>query len=259
MTDLTTALSTARKAAKAASELIRKKFGDSSNARVKGEAQGLVTDTDLESEKVIFDILQKESSFNILSEESGLLNDEPGPKWIVDPVDGTNNFARGLPFFVVSIGLMDENEFIVGVITEPVTGNEYYATKGGGAFRNGKKMELPAFQKDFTPTIFLNHGYKEFDRNRFRQLTDKLALNYNTLKLGTTALEMVNVATGSVDAFISSGDSLWDFAGGAVIATEAGCKFTDWKGNPWKGKGNLLLLARPEVHEGLVDRIKMLM
>ncbi len=258
MTDLTTALSAARKAAKIAAKLIREKYGDNSNARVKGEAQGLVTDTDLESEKVIFDILQKETPYNILSEESGLLNNEPGPKWIVDPIDGTNNFARGLPFFVVSIGLMDENEFVVGVITEPVTGNEYYAIKGGGAFKNEEKIELPAFQKDFTPTIFINHGYRQSDRNRFRQVTDKLALSYNTLKLGTTALEMVHVATGSVEAFISSGDSLWDFAGGAVIATEAGCKFTDWQGNPWSGQGSQLLLARPEVQKGLVKILKEL-
>ena len=258
MTDLSIALAAARKAAKAAAELIREKYGDSSNARVKGEAQGLVTDTDLESEKVIFDILKKETPYNILSEESGLLNDKPGPKWIVDPIDGTNNFARGLPFFVVSIGLMEENEFTVGVINEPVSGNEYYATKGGGAFKNGEKIKLPVFQKDFTPTLFINHGYKEFDRNKFRQIVDRLALNYNTLKLGTTALEMVNVATGSVDAFISSGDSLWDFAGGAVIATEAGCKFTDWQGNTWSGKGSQLLLARPEVQEGLVKILKEL-
>ena len=258
MTDLSNALSAARKAAKAAAELIRKKYGDSSNARVKGQAQGLVTDTDLESEKVIFDILQKETSYNILSEESGLLNDEPGPKWIVDPVDGTNNFARGLPFFVVSIGLMDENEFTVGVINEPLTSNEFYATKGGGAYKNGERIKLPDFQKDFTPTLFVNHGYKEFDRSKFRQIVNKLALSYNTLKLGTTALEMVHVATGSVDAFISSGDSLWDFAGGAVIATEAGCKFTDWQGNTWKGKGSQLLLARPEVQEGLVEILKEL-
>ncbi|MFW5831807.1 MAG: inositol monophosphatase family protein [Prolixibacteraceae bacterium] len=258
MTDLSTALAAARKAAKIAAKLIREKYGDNSNARVKGKAQGLVTDTDLESEKVIFEILQKETPYNILSEESGLLNNEPGPKWIVDPVDGTNNFARGLPFFVVSIGLMDENEFVVGVITEPVTGNEYYAVKGGGAFKNEEKLELPAFQKDFMPTVFINHGYKEVDRNTFRQVVNKLALRYNTLKLGTTALEMVNVATGSVDAFISSGDSMWDFAGGAVIATEAGCKFTDWQGSAWSGKGSRLLLARPEVQDELVKILKEL-
>jgi myo-inositol-1(or 4)-monophosphatase len=256
MTDLSLALKVARKAANAASEVILKKFGDSSNARVKGEAQGLVTDTDLEAEKAIFEILTKETDYNILSEESGLLNETGGPKWVVDPLDGTTNFARGVPLFVTSIGLMEGNEFIVGVIKEPVSGNEYYATKGGGAFCNDKKIELPKFQEDFMPAIFLNHGYAEYDRNRFKKMVEQTAVSHNILKLGTTALELCYVATGSMDAFICSGDAVWDFAGGAVIATEAGCNFTDWKGNAWDGKGNQLLFARPEVHRKLVDILK---
>ena len=258
MTDLSHALTVARKAANAASEVIQKKYGGSSNARIKGKAQGLVTDTDLEAEKAIFEILTKETDYNILSEESGLLNDSGGPKWVVDPLDGTTNFARGVPLFVTSIGLMDENEFIVGVIKEPVSGNEYYAIKGGGAFCNNEKIELPEFQKDFLPAIFLNHGYGEFDRNKFKQMVEQTSVSFNILKLGTTALELCYVATGSMDAFICSGDAVWDFAGGAVIATEAGCNFTDWKGNAWDGKGNQLLFARPEVQEKLLDILKKL-
>ena len=248
-------LETARKAAQKAAAIINQKFGESSGARVKGAAQGLVTDTDLEAEKAIFEVLRNESSYNILSEESGLLNDKPGPKWVVDPLDGTNNFARSLPMFVVSIGLMENNEFLVGVIVEPVSGNEYYATKGGGAFCNNERLTLPQFQKEFTPALFLNHGYPNEHRMHFKNLVEKLSSDYDTLKLGTTALELCYVAGGSVDGFICSGDSVWDFAGGAVIATEAGCIFSDWQGHPWDGKGNQLIVARPEVHQQLVDKI----
>ena len=105
-------LSIALEAARAGAEVIRQRFGDSSNARVKGKAQGLVTDTDLAAERAIFDVLKKHSSYNILSEESGLLRDEPGKKWVVDPLDGTSNFARGIPLFAVSIGLMEGNDLI---------------------------------------------------------------------------------------------------------------------------------------------------
>jgi myo-inositol-1(or 4)-monophosphatase len=123
------------------------------------------------------------------------------------------------------------------------------------SFCNDEKIVLPKFQKDFMPAIFLNHGYAEFDRNKFKQMVEQTATSFNVLKLGTTALELCYVATGSMDAFICSGDAIWDFAGGAVIATEAGCKFTDWNGKPWDGKGNQLLFARPEVHEYLVNKL----
>ena len=82
-----------------------------------------------------------------------------------------------------------------------------------------------------------------------------MAFDFNILKLGTTAVELCYVANGSVDGFICSGDELWDFAAGIVIAREAGCIFTDWQGNPWDGKSNHLLISRKEIHKELVDRI----
>ena len=258
MNNLSPELTIALEAARAGAEVIRQRFGDSSNARVKGEAQGLVTDTDLAAERAIFEVLKKHSSHNILSEESGFLRKEKGKKWVVDPLDGTSNFARGIPLFAVSIGLMDGNDFLAGVIIDPILQNEYYAEKGGSAFCNGEKIVLPAFQSDFTPCIFLNHSYGETDRNHFIQLAKKLAVSYDTLKLGTTALELCYLATGAVDGFVCSGDSLWDFAAGVVIATEEGCVFTDWQGGPWTGESDKLLISKPEIHEKLVEKTKNL-
>jgi myo-inositol-1(or 4)-monophosphatase len=258
MHDFSSDLSIALEAARAAAKLIRRRFGDSSNARVKGEAQGLVTDTDLAAEQAIFEVLKKHSTYNILSEESGLLRNESGKKWVVDPLDGTSNFARGIPLFAVSIGLMHANDFLAGVIIDPILQNEYYAVKGGGAFCNGEEIVLPAFQPGFTPCIFLNHSYGETDRNQFVQLAKKLAVSYDTLKFGTTALELCYLATGAVDGFVCSGDSLWDFAAGVVIATEAGCIFSDWQGKPWDVKGDKLLISRPEIHRDLVEKISEL-
>ncbi|HDR52167.1 MAG TPA: inositol monophosphatase, partial [Mariniphaga anaerophila] len=196
--------------------------------------------------------------YNILSEESGLLRNEPGKKWVVDPLDGTSNFARGIPLFAVSIGLMDGNDFLAGVIIDPILQNEYYAVKGGGAFLNEKKISIPALQTGFTPCIFLNHSYSETDRNHFIQLAKQLAVSYDTLKFGTTAIELCYLATGAVDGFVCSGDSLWDFAAGAVIATEAGCVFTDWQGQPWTEESDKLLISRPEIHKKLVEKTKAL-
>jgi myo-inositol-1(or 4)-monophosphatase len=248
-------LQIALKAARAASKIIIENFGKSKDSSVKGDAKGLVTATDLAAEKAILEILSTESDYEILSEESASFKKGIGLKWVVDPLDGTNNFARSIPLFAVSIGLMDGNESLVGVIIDPINQKEYYATKGGGAFCNGKKIVHPKFDTDYIPMLFLNHGYAEIDRAKFKELSKRLASNYNILKLGTTAVELCYIANGSVDGFICSGDELWDFAAGIVIAQEAGCVFTDWQGNPWDGKGNHLLISKPEIHEKLVKII----
>ncbi len=256
MSDFTKDLKIALKAARAGARVVIENYGESKESRVKKNSKGLVTSTDLEAEKAIIDILLAESEYEILSEESGSSQSGSGPKWIVDPLDGTNNFARSLPLFAVSVGLMNENESLVGVIIDPVNQKEYYAVKGGGAFCNGEKITLPEFDSDYIPMIFLNHGYAETDRNKFKELAKTLASTHNILKLGTTALELCYVADGSVDGFICSGDEIWDFAAGIVIATEAGCIFTDWQGKSWDGKNSHLLISRPEIHGELINFIK---
>ncbi len=256
MKEFTNDLKIALEAARAAARVILEGFEKSVESRVKGDSKGLVTETDLKAEKVILDILSSKSNYGIISEESGLLAKGSGPKWIVDPLDGTNNFARSIPLFAVSIGLMYGNESLLGVIIDPINKKEYYAIKGGGAFCNGKKIIHPKFDTDYIPMLFLNHGYPEVDRAKFKELSKRLASDFNILKLGTTAVELCYIASGSVDGFICSGDELWDFAAGIVITQEAGCIFTDWQGNPWDGKSNHLLISKPEIHSKLVELIR---
>jgi len=246
----------ALEATRAAAKIVSENFGKLIQSKVKDNAKGLVTQTDLEAEQAILSILQSQSGYRILSEEAGSTGKKDGPVWVVDPLDGTNNFTYSLPFFAVSVALMNGSESQLGVIIDPLHNKEYCAIKGGGTFCNGNQISLPEFRTDYMPTIFLNHGYPESDRTKFKKLTNRLAADNNILKLGTTALELCFVASGSADAFICSGDELWDFAAGIVIAKEAGITFTDWKGNPWDGKGNHLLFAKPEIHQKLVAQIK---
>ena len=258
MIDFSKDLEIAQKAARGGAKVVLGNFGKSKGSHVKGNAKGLVTATDLAAEKAILDILSAESDYAILSEESGSLQKSSGPVWVVDPLDGTNNFARSLPLFAVSVGLMDGNESLVGVIIDVVGQKEYYAVKGGGAFCNGERIIHPKFDTEYIPMLFLNHGYPEVDRAKFKELSRLLASDFNTLKLGTTALELCYIASGAVDGFICSGDELWDFAAGIVIAQEAGCIFTDWQGKPWDGTHSHLVIARPEIHNVLVKKISWL-
>ncbi len=249
-------LDIALKAARAGAKVISENYGNIQDSRVKGNAKGLVTSTDLDAENAILQVLKKEADFGILSEESSSAVKSGELQWVVDPLDGTNNFARSMPFFAVSVALMSGIESLVGVIIDVTQQKEFYAIKGQGAFLNGKKITPPVFDRDYIPMLFLNHGYAETDRDKFKKLATLLASNFNTLKLGTTALELCYIAEGAVDGFICSGDEIWDFAAGIVIAQEAGYIFTDWQGNPWDGKNHHLLICRSEIHSILLNIIQ---
>lgn len=251
MRDYTAALQTARKAAKAAAKVISSQFGQPQDIRIKEDSNTLVTDTDKSAEAVILDVLRKESSYCILSEESGLTGAGKGPRWIVDPLDGTSNFARSLPLFAVSIALVEGSEILTGVIIDPMHDREFYALKGGGTFFNGNPLKTRSPVQP-APMLFLNHGSGSEDRTKCAAITSLLAPDYNIRRLGTTALELCYVAAGLYDGFVCSGDELWDFAAGALIASEAGCIFTDWKGSKWDGVGNFILVTRPEIHSQLL-------
>ena len=258
MTELHNNLNIALEAARAGADIIMGNFGKFRDSKVKDNAKGLVTQTDLEAENAILHVLTSKSDYQILSEESGAFGKNEGLVWVVDPLDGTTNFSRALPFFAVSIALMEGKESLVGVIIDPVQNNEYYAIKGEGSFCNGKAISLTKFEDGYIPAIVLNHGYADKDRNLYKELSKRLATSYNILKLGTTALEMCFLASGSVDAFICSGDEIWDFAAGMLITQEAGIHFTDWKGESWNGKDHYLLFSRPEIHSELVNQIQNL-
>jgi myo-inositol-1(or 4)-monophosphatase len=253
MSNLSADLQTALKAARAGAMVIRSQYGKVQDVQIKSDSNTLVTGTDKAAEAAILDVLIKESDYCILSEESGLTGSKNGPVWVVDPLDGTSNFARMLPLFAVSLALVRDAEILAGVIIDPIHGGEYYAMKGGGAFCNNTllKPEKPLHK---VPALFLNHGSDTSDKLNYAELTRRLSTDYNLRKLGTTALELCYVAAGLFDGFICSGDEIWDFAAGVLIASEAGSAFSDWKGRKWDGKGNYIMITRPELQAQLLQK-----
>lgn len=253
MNNLLADLQTARKAARAGANVICSQFGKPQDVQIKSDSNTLVTGTDKTAEAAILDVLLNESRYCILSEESGLTGKKNGPVWVVDPLDGTSNFARSLPLFAVSLALVKEEEILAGVIIDPIHEREFYALKGGGAFCNDNQLE-PVKSLHPVPAIFLNHGSHKAHKLKYAELTRRLSPDYNLRKLGTTALELCYVAAGLFDGFICSGDEIWDFAAGALIASEAGFAFSDWKGRNWDGKGNFIMITRPELQAQLLAK-----
>src|SRR5690606_1717827 len=208
----------------AGADVIQKNYGIQQDVRLKIASQSLVTETDLAAEAAVLHVLNNESQYRILSEESGASGRGDGPVWVVDPLDGTSNFARSFPFFTTSLALVDDDEILAGVIIDPIHNNEYFAVKGGGAFCNDRPI-VQAIPLHPVPCLFLNHGSLPEDKLLYGELTRQLASTYNLRKPGATALELCSVAMGFFDGFICAGDEIWDYAAGAIIAEEAGSIF----------------------------------
>ncbi len=266
-----TDLAIACEAAQQAGAILRAHFGRVQGIREKsdhkGDDKGLVTEADTAAEQAILDHLRAHSTHPILSEESGFsaalasaslqhpASSSPlAAFWIVDPLDGTTNFARGLPWFAVSIALLQGSEILLGVVLDPLQNDLYYATRGGGAFCNGSPLLRPIHPPK-QPAIFLNHGYALEDRTRFAEVTRRLVPEASLRMLGPTALEICHLARGSADGFVCSGDEIWDFAAGMLIATEAGCIASDWAGQPWHPPHTFVLIAAPWLHPTLIAQI----
>lgn len=224
-------------------------------AESKGD-KGLVTEFDQRAEQAIIETLQAKSTYSILGEETGRTDTASRKFWVVDPIDGTTNFSRMLPLFAVSIALMQDAEILLGVIFNPYTKEYFYAEKGHGAYRNGSPIQVSTNHQPAKSIVLLDHGYAEADVARMTTLYRRLGLKYGLRLLGTTALALTMVANGKADAFISSGDELWDFAAGVLLVQEAGGNFTDWRGQPWDGHTPFIFASNGRLHESLLPHIR---
>jgi myo-inositol-1(or 4)-monophosphatase len=255
MQDVSQDMQLAIKAAMAAGDLIVEMFSSDIKFERKGEMKGLVSDTDILAEKEIIQILNA-SGYTILGEESKSTTDPNELYWIIDALDGTTNFVRNLPLFGVSLALMSRYDVLLGVIYNPWTKECYYAERGKGAFLNGNPIQIAKSLSSAASILFINHGYDFADRERYALLADRLAVEYSVRTLGSTALELCYVAKGVADAFICSGDELWDFAAGILIVCEAGGKLTDWKGYPWNGSHSFVFASNGAIHKTVVPMIQ---
>ena len=209
----------------------RKNFDDS-KIETKG-LHDLVSYVDKESEKQIIDQLQKllpESGF--IAEEGTSSKHGERFNWVIDPLDGTTNYIQGIPFYAVSIGLLDGDELVSGVVYEVGRDECFYAWKDGGAYLNGEPIRVSErgdIQEALLATGFpYNNFSKMGSYTEFLEWTMKNARGVR--RLGSAATDMAYVACGRFDAFWEYDLKPWDVAAGAVIVKEAGGTVTDYKG-----------------------------
>ena len=214
-----------------ASAELMNRFGGRNNVRAKKDTS-LVTDADLASEKIILDRIAKFFPNDaVISEESGQkgVNRSAGQKvWIIDPLDGTTNFANSFPFFSVSVGYGEftadgKINILAGGITDPVHKNRYLAERGKGATCNGARIEVQKdrpFQQCFLVTGFYYTVGADLDREieRYRLVAQQCQ---SIRRDGSAALDLALVAAGVYDGFWERGLALWDVAAGSLLVQES--------------------------------------
>lgn len=208
----------------------------------------LFTEADVESQRRFSEELPRLQPGPVLGEEmtdeeqSHLWAEGRRGMWCIDPIDGTTNFANGIPFFAVSIAYLVDHEPRFGVVHNPVTDESFYAAKGAGAFLNG--VELPL--RPAAPRLADAVAGVDFKRIS-NHLGDELAVRppyYSQRNFGSSALEWCFVAAGRLDVYLHGGQKLWDYAAGQLILDEAGGKAVSLDGGS--------LMAGPAVKRGVI-------
>ena len=216
----------------------------------------LVTDADRAAEQCIIDRLKARfPSHRFLAEERGRSQEAQSPYlWIIDPLDGTTNFAHGYPAYCISIGLEYEGRCILGVIFDPSRNELFTAIERQGAHLNGKPIhvsETKALDHSLLVTGFA-YDIRETPRNNLDHFC-KFALKAQGLRrTGSAALDLCYVAAGRFDGFWEVRLNPWDMAAGSVIAREAGGRLTDFSGKDLSIYGQELVASNGHIHKAML-------
>lgn len=233
--DNTKYLEVAKIATLSAGEYLLANFGKKHEAKFKSDSDiGLAVD--IESEKIILDIIKgKYPEHNFYSEEIGEINKNSNFTWFIDPLDGTNNYFAGIPYFSVSIALMFENEIIIGVVFNPIANQLFEAVKDGGAFLDGKIIE-PSKNTELKKSVcsFIQ-GHNISVSPELANLKNIVINNFRRIiSTWAPALDWTLLAFGGIDALISYESELEDMYAGLLIAKEAGIEIVNFQGNKYK-------------------------
>jgi myo-inositol-1(or 4)-monophosphatase len=252
-------LKTAVRAAKAAGAIHKRFYGKTLDIRFKGDNKlNLVTQVDRMAEKKVLSILKRRfPSHNLLGEESGAQSGDSSYTWVVDPLDGTTNFAHAYPFFCVSIALLKGKEPIVGVVYDALRNECFTAEKGHGAFLNGKRLRVTKvsdLKKSLVCTGFAYAILKtHYNLDNFKQFVLKAQ---GVRRDGSAALNLAYTAAGRFDGFWERGIEAWDMAAGVLLVKEAGGRVTDINGKPYDLFAKNALATNGKLHKKMFGMLK---
>lgn len=248
-------LRTAVEAARKAGALQLKHYGKLKSSQVSQKSKNdFVTEVDKASEALILRTIRKSfPDHSVLAEESGRSSSTHGTCWIIDPLDGTSNYIHQFPMFAVSIGVLEKDRLVAGVVYDALHDELFTATRGGGAFLNGRRFRTSRV-RDLSRSL-MSTGIPFRARNRFQEYFRSL----KTISLasagmrrgGSAALDLSYVACGRFEGFWEINLSPWDVAAGALLIQEAGGIISDVWGKPGYLFSGDILASNGHIHREL--------
>src|SRR5881628_1041822 len=226
----------------------------------KKSAIDLVTDVDVAVERRFRALIaERFPDHQILAEELGGAAAAPsGPCWVFDPIDGTSNFAHGLPIFCASLALEIDGVAEVAAVYDPTRKELFTAERGGGAFLNGRPLRVSSAERLLDAMLVTGFPYDI--HSRVEEIVGLFAAFVGQVRavrrLGSAAIDLCYVAAGRMDGFWETDLKPWDIAGGALILEEAGGRVTDTDGRAFTSRGGHVLASNGRIHDAMLDVIR---
>lgn len=251
-----------------ASDIARKNFGQVTSVTKTNDNNQILTKTDLEISSLLIDLIKQNfPEHNIIDEEAGTIDKGSVFTWVIDPIDGTSNFANKSPLYGIMLGLLKNSIPVAGGISLPYFSEIYVAEKGYGAYCNAEKIHVTK-EKDLKNTL-LAYGIDSNQENsdltkKECELLSEIILNIRNLRSSNSAFDAVMVAKGGYGACINRNSKVWDNVAQHIIIEEAGGIYTDFFGQDIDYSKALvqpqnnytLLAASPTIHTKLMGIIK---
>lgn len=257
--DIETIKRTGIAAAYKSGKILTSYIGNVFDIRGKG-LKDLVTEADLHSEKSIIRTIQDHfPDHAILAEESGTNPGDDRYQWIIDPLDGTINFAHQLPFFSISIAFALEGKTVMGIVFNPVNGELFSAVSGKGAWLNNTAIQVSKTQKIEDSLLATGFPYNVVDELEpvIGRLSKLLKHAQGIRRLGSAALDLCYVGCGRLDGYWEQNLKPWDTAAGVLIAAEAGAVISDFSNAPFTIDKNEIAVSNGNFHKEMISLLQI--
>jgi myo-inositol-1(or 4)-monophosphatase len=242
-----------------AGAILRERYGRAHDIRHKGRVD-LVTEVDHLSEALIIEEIHgRFPAHQILAEESGFSAGQAEHLWYIDPLDGTVNYAHGIPVFCVSLAYAYKGRVVLGVVYDPLREEMFSAERGRGAWLNGQPVQVSDAEELIDSLLATGFPYdiRETHQNNLGLYAEFALTSQAVRRLGSAALDLCYVAAGRLEGYWELQIALWDIAAGALIAAEAGAVVTDCAGDPdYLKTPTSMLAAVPAVHPRMLAVIR---
>lgn len=246
--------------AKHSGSILKQFWGRLHHIEEKEFAGDLVTEADKASEKyIIHSLKERFPSYAILAEESGQLefNSESDFLWVIDPLDGTTNYAHQYPLFAVSIALLFKGLSILGVIYNPILEELFQAAQGQGATLNGRPIKVSDTEKLSRSLLATGFPYnrRQTSNNNYKEFCHFTHLTQGVRRGGSAALDLAYTAAGRFDGYWELGIKPWDMAAGIVILKEAGGQISDYNLDPINLSQGRILASNGKIHHSMSQEL----